>query len=55
MFEIRLIFGEEYEINMKANMYKPSEKKKFNRVDNHKHWPESIKDQIQWFLFLTIM
>ena len=39
---------------MKANMYKPSENK-FNRVDNHKHWPASIKDTIQWFTFLTIM
>ena len=45
----------EYENNMKANMYKPSLKKKFNRVDNHKHWPESIKNKVQWFTFLTIM
>ena len=29
----------EYGKNMKSNMYKPSEKKKINRVDNHKHWP----------------
>ena len=29
----------EYENNMKANMYKPSVKNKFNRVDNYKHWP----------------
>ena len=36
-------------------MYKPSEKKKFNRVDNHKHWPEPIKETIQWFPYLTIM
>ena len=40
---------------MKANRYKPSEKKKTNRVDNHKHWPASIKETIQWFPFLTIM
>ena len=40
---------------MKANMYKPSEKKKFNRVDNHKNWPESIKETIHQFPFLTIM
>ena len=39
---------------MKDNMYKPS-KNKFNRVDNHKHWPASIKETIQWFPFLTIM
>ena len=36
-------------------MYKPSEKKKINRVDNHKHWPASIKETIQWFPFLIIM
>ena len=36
-------------------MYKPSEKKKFNRVDNHKHWPASIENKMQWFPFLTIM
>ena len=44
----------EYENNMKANMYKPSEKKKINRVDNHKHWPASIKETIRWFIFLAI-
>ena len=36
-------------------MYKPSEKNEFNRVDNHKHWPASIKNIMQWFPFLTIM
>ena len=36
-------------------MYKPSEKKKINRVDDHKHWPASIKSTIQWFPFLAIM
>ena len=45
----------EYENNMKANMYKLSEKEKFNRFDNHKHWPASIKNKMQWFPFLTIM
>ena len=35
----------EYENNMKANMYKPSLKKKFNRVDNQKHWPASMKNK----------
>ena len=39
---------------MKADMYKPSEKT-INRVDNHKHWPASIKETIKWFSFLTIM
>ena len=36
-------------------MYKPFEKKRFIRVDNHKNWPESIKEKIQWFPFITIM
>ena len=45
----------EYEKNIKANMYKPSEKKKINLVDNHKHWPASIKETIRWFIFLAIM
>ena len=36
-------------------MYKPSKKKKFNRVDSDDHWPTSIKKKIQWFPFLTIM
>ena len=45
----------EYEKYMKDNMYKPSEKKKFNRIDSDKHWPKSIKNKIQWFHFLTIM
>ena len=40
---------------MKANMYKPSEKKKFNHLDNHKHWTASIKNKVQWFPFLIIM
>ena len=40
---------------MNADMYKPSEKKKFNHVDNQKHWPSSIKNTMQWFPFLTMM
>ena len=36
-------------------MYKPPEKNKSNRVDNHKHWPASIKNKMKWFPFLTIM
>ena len=40
---------------MKAIMYKPSERKKFNRVDSDEHWPKSIKKKIQWFPFLTNM
>ena len=40
---------------MKANIYKPSEKKKFNRVDSDKHQPKSIKNKIMSFPFLTIM
>ena len=45
----------EYENNIEANMYKPYEKNRFNRIDDQKHWPTSIKSTIQWFLFLTIM
>ena len=40
---------------MKGNMYKPSEKKKFNCVDSDDHWTTSIKKTIQLFPFLTIM
>ena len=40
---------------MKANMYKPSEKREFNYVDNDEHWPTSIKKKIQRLMFLTIM
>ena len=36
-------------------MYKPSEKNKFNFFDSDEHWPTSIKREIQWFHFLTIM
>ena len=45
----------EYERNIDANLYKPSEKKKFNRYNSDKYWPTPIKDTIQWFPFLTIM
>ena len=45
----------EYENNMKAKIYKPSEKNKFNCVDSDEHWPTSIKNKIQWFPFLNIM
>ena len=47
--------AEEYEQNMKANMYKTSKKKKFNCVDSDDHWSKTIKKTIQWFPFLTIM
>ena len=40
---------------MKSDMYKPSEKRKINRVDSGEQWPTSIKEKIWWFLFLTIM
>ena len=45
----------EYEINMAADMYKPSKKKKINRIDDHENWPTSIKSTIQWFPFHSIM
>ena len=32
-----------------AENYKPSEKKKINRLADHDHWPESIKSKCQWF------
>ena len=41
--------------NLKANMYKPSGKKKFNRVDSDDHLSTSTKETIQWFPFRTIM
>ena len=42
----------EYEKNMKANMYQLSKKQKFNRVANHKHWPESVILNSSGLLFL---
>ena len=47
--------AEEYEKKMKATIYKPSEKNKFNRVNSDDHWPTSIKKTIQWFPFHNIM
>ena len=40
---------------MKSKTYKPSEKREFNHVDNHKHWQASIKNKMRWFTFPTIM
>ena len=36
-------------------MFKPSDKKETDRHDSYLYWPTSIKDTMQWFLFLTIM
>ena len=44
----------EHEINM-VEKYKPSEKNKINRIDDHKRWPASIKSTCQWFPFHAIM
>ena len=33
----------------------PLQKKIIDRKDEFKHWPESIKSTMQWFLFLEIM
>ena len=38
-----------------AENYRPSEKKKINRHDDHNHWPVSIKSTCQWFPFHAIM
>ena len=40
---------------MVANMYKSSKKKIINCIDDHEHWPASIKSIIQWFSFHIIM
>ena len=45
----------EWERNIDSDLYKTSEKNKFNRIDSDNYWPTSIKDIIQWFPFLTIM
>ena len=45
----------DYERNIDANLYKTSEKNKFNHVDSDEIWPTSIKYTIQWFPFFTIM
>ena len=36
-------------------MYKPSEKKIINCIDDHGQWPASIKSTIRWFPFHAIM
>ena len=38
-----------------AKNYKPSGKKKINRLADHNHWPASIKSTCQWFPFHAIM
>ena len=43
----------EYERNIGANLYKPSEEK--NRHDSDLYWPTSIKYTINYFPFLTVM
>ena len=45
----------EYERNIDANLYKPSEINKFDFHDSESYWPTSIKDTIDWFTFLAIM
>ena len=35
--------------------YKPSEKKKMNRLADHEHWPASIKSTCRWFPSHAIM
>ena len=45
----------DYERNIDANLYKPSDKNKFNRHNSDKYWPKPIKYTIQWFTFITIM
>ena len=49
------LYAAEYKINIDASLYKNSEKKKFNRHDSDELWSKSIKDQIKWFTFITIM
>ena len=49
------IDAEYYKRNIDANLYKPSEKKKFNRRDSDDYWSTPIKETIQWFPFLTFM
>ena len=45
----------EYVRNIYANLYKASEKNKFNCIDSDDYCPTSLKDKIQWFPFLIIM
>ena len=44
----------EYEKNMTLSNV-PSYLKKFNRIDDFEHCPESIKSTLQWFPFHEIM
>ena len=48
------LYTAEYDINIDANLYKPSERK-INRYYSDKYWPTSIKDTIKWFPFPAIM
>ena len=36
-------------------MSKPTANKEIYRHDSNLYWPTSIKDTIQWFIFLSIM
>ena len=45
----------EYKWNIDADLYEPSEKKKFNGYDIDDYWPTSMKETIQWFTFIAIM
>ena len=45
----------EYERNIDVNLYKTSEKKKFNHQNSDEYSPTSIKGTIQLFPFLAIM
>ena len=49
------IDASEYEKNIGANVFKPSDKKEICRHDRDLYWPTPIKDTIQWFPFLAIM
>ena len=44
-----------YEINIDANMSKPSDKKEIDCHDSDLYWPTKTKYTIQWFPFLSIM
>ena len=46
---------QEWKINLDVANYERNIDNKFNRFDSDKFWPTSIKDRIQWFLFLAIM
>ena len=40
---------------MKDHLYKPSGKRKIDRVHSGEYWQTSIKETIRWFPFLAIM